>query len=672
VLFLAVGLAAGCPLDIGEDYRAAARGAAGEALVVVDYNLRSYVPTPVPGEAPLTSVTSRKDMDVTAEWQDKSGGGVTGTFEPGGEYRAAITLAAKNGYAFDRAVPFAYSVEAVQEPVAGENADPLRRSVVAVYRPARAPEPVEDTDLTGLLRAPAAGGIPTADFVGIGYTGRVLSWAQRSGGNWVAMEGAVFQPVTAYRALVSLEAMYGKTFKGSKPFTHTHAASLDVEEDSGGMAKLRLEFEPTQPSYVSSYTLSDYVPPPVAGQYPVRALVLTELTVTAAWQERLPGGNWQTFSSGVFKAEGEYQAVINLAAGNGYMFDPDREFKYPEGVEDQSETPKGAPYRRTVTADYTPFMLRINADTFADALGEIEMEKVLGAEALYVKLPAGMETVTAAGNFVPLYSTRNLIIDGGGRVLSGTGAIFTVEDGVTVTLRNMTLTGAAGTALVTVSGGALVLEHVNIQGNTNTGVYVMGGSFTMNSGEIKDNTTGSGTGVYVNGGSFVMNGGKISGNAGRGVYVNGGSFIMNGGSIASNTNTGVFIEDSGEFFLRGGSITGNTGDGVSVNGSQGTSRFTMSGGSIASNTGGGVFVKGVFIMRGAAVVDMGNVVNLVDNKGITIGGPLTADGTVANIANAGFTGGATLLAGQLAGNYMKFAVGGLSGKIDPDGKYIAP
>jgi fibronectin type 3 domain-containing protein len=146
--------------------------------------------------------------------------------------------------------------------------------------------------------------------------------------------------------------------------------------------------------------------------------------------------------------------------------------------------------------------------------------------------------------------------------LRSNGAMFTVGSGITLTLEeNVTLVGRSSNtaSLVNVeSGGILVMnERAKISGNnaadyiTGGGVYV-GGTFTMNGGEISGNTAYCGGGVHVSSPStFTMNGGEISGNAasylGGGVYVSGPSttFTMNGGEISGNTASycggGVYV-----------------------------------------------------------------------------------------------------------------------------------
>ena len=134
------------------------------------------------------------------------------------------------------------------------------------------------------------------------------------------------------------------------------------------------------------------------------------------------------------------------------------------------------------------------------------------------------------------------------------------------------------------------------------GVYVyQNGSFNMKGGEIRNNqaangSSGEGGGVYVYGGTFTMDGGTISGNTaienGGGVYVNKDSFTMGDGTISGNTANaaggGVYMY-SGSFTMTGGSITGNgagrNGNGVSIESSV---SCQLSGkAKIAENTGNG-------------------------------------------------------------------------------------
>jgi len=212
--------------------------------------------------------------------------------------------------------------------------------------------------------------------------------------------------------------------------------------------------------------------------------------------------------------------------------------------------------------------------------------------------------------------------------LSSSGTMFSVGNGVTLILdNNITLQGRNSNkaSLINVnSGGTLEMNAGSkITGNTvfgsssygGGGVYVGGGTFTMNGGEITGNTSyfsasssdasssSYGGGVYVGGGTFTMNGGEITDNNtssthydntsgfyanaysyGGGVYVGGGTFTMSDGEISGNTASASATcgPNSNSAYAE------SYGGGVCVGG--GT--FTMSGGEISGNTVTASYTKG--------------------------------------------------------------------------------
>ncbi|MHC6202095.1 hypothetical protein ACYULU_02760 [Breznakiellaceae bacterium SP9] len=168
--------------------------------------------------------------------------------------------------------------------------------------------------------------------------------------------------------------------------------------------------------------------------------------------------------------------------------------------------------------------------------------------------------------------------------LVGQGSLFTVQNGVTLVLENITLKGIKDNAKALVmveKGGTLLLnDGGSISGNSSVyggGVY-SSGTFAMSGGSISGNSSGEGGGVYSSG-TFAMSGGTISGNSsgsGGGVYISSSILTMSGGSISGNSS-------------------GN-GGGVSI--ASGT--LTMSGGIIGGNGagyGGGVYIGGGGIIK---------------------------------------------------------------------------
>jgi len=166
------------------------------------------------------------------------------------------------------------------------------------------------------------------------------------------------------------------------------------------------------------------------------------------------------------------------------------------------------------------------------------------------------------------------------------------------------------------------------------GVYITGGSFTMNGGTITgcQTTDGQGGAVFVAGtaagstGTFTINFGSIGSTAlvyesewnkaknGAGIYVGSyGTAQLYGGSIfknvASGSGGGVFIADSGTAIINGttigdsystdyGNSSGENGGGVYVQATNSVSYGTLSmtngliGFNTATGSGGGVYLEG--------------------------------------------------------------------------------
>ena len=175
--------------------------------------------------------------------------------------------------------------------------------------------------------------------------------------------------------------------------------------------------------------------------------------------------------------------------------------------------------------------------------------------------------------------------------LSSNGAMFTVNSGVTLILDdNITLQGRSSNTspLVSVSSGGTLTMNTGstITGNTASassggGVYVVGGNFTMNGGEISGNTASSyGGGVVVAVGTFTMNDGTVYGSdvnpplantAASGavlyVYSNATAKYGNGSNILPHT-------DGNNFFTNNTIYSNSIDDGAAVSAPTGTSSVT--------------------------------------------------------------------------------------------------
>jgi len=215
--------------------------------------------------------------------------------------------------------------------------------------------------------------------------------------------------------------------------------------------------------------------------------------------------------------------------------------------------------------------------------------------------------------------------------LNTTGSMFTVESGVTLILDgNLELQGRSDNVVPLIcvnSGGNLVLDvGTKITGNATygytstslgSGVYVSGGTLTINGGEISSNYSWwGGGGVSISDGTVTMNNGILSNNkasSGGGVSLVKGTFTMNGGEISDNYGDwgGGIAITLGTFNMNKGKISGNSGEkGAGVFISNGI--FNMADGKISNNTvngsrgspccGSGLYVSnGIFNMNGGTI-----------------------------------------------------------------------
>ena len=290
------------------------------------------------------------------------------------------------------------------------------------------------------------------------------------------------------------------------------------------------------------------------------------------------------------------------------------------------------------------------------------------------------------GNFV----LENGIISNNGAVGNG-GGVFLTGDDCTYELKKGDITGnSAG------NGGGVYLENGlfklgtsgnltdgNISGNTarsGGGVYIGSSNvstvagetpaeptegFIMYGGTITGNsTTEDGGGIYLNGGSFLMDNGNISNNSsstdGGGVCIaNNGNFTMNNGDITENGKiSGKLTVNGGGVYLDGGTLTVNDGN-ISKNGATASGggvyisngNVRMQTGKILSNEcgayGGGIYVYNPLSEEAKTVSVTGG--SLLNNTakyggGICVNGPIILTiGNVEIAENAATNGGGVCL-----------------------------
>jgi hypothetical protein len=290
------------------------------------------------------------------------------------------------------------------------------------------------------------------------------------------------------------------------------------------------------------------------------------------------------------------------------------------GEDEPDEPDNGGDGKEEFTWTAAASFFRNAAESWDSAIDVIGAAKQAVRSSVAVVLSPGTEMVsfiedadigTTGLVLTAADSPAIVVIDGGNRAItltsSGTDPVITVGTGVTLTLRNITLTGNTdnNAPLIKVNGGRLVLEDgARITGNTSNrdggGVLVYGGSFEMSGGTIFDNTSDYGGGVLVTGGSFKMSGGTISDNTsvhGGGVYVYGSaSFEMSGnavvsGNVAGSSGGGVMLVGDGRFNMTGGVIYGSGSEMANI-ASVGAAVYVENGGVSDVNTTDDTVING--------------------------------------------------------------------------------
>lgn len=205
-------------------------------------------------------------------------------------------------------------------------------------------------------------------------------------------------------------------------------------------------------------------------------------------------------------------------------------------------------------------------------------------------------------------------------------------------------------------------------------MLMKGGEISGNTASLENSTPGV---AVSNGASFEMEDGTIANNngwRGGGVLVGtttdtpysgeetAARFTMNGGEISNNTVTqklensgggGVLVQNNAEFIMNNGIITGNTAKGKGMGGGVATSnqemdgggRFTMNGGTISNNSaacGGGVYsysqntvtLRGGYILSNRAGNNGGGVYVSTAPYNITLENALVT-GNTASVMGGG-------------------------------------
>ncbi|MDR2629476.1 MAG: hypothetical protein LBC60_00980, partial [Spirochaetaceae bacterium] len=176
----------------------------------------------------------------------------------------------------------------------------------------------------------------------------------------------------------------------------------------------RIKRNTSNPFVIGTYDLQVYVPVPVAGSEPVTVLHRGDLDVQVTWKDA--ADNDLTGSLDSFQVGEVYRADITINTKKGWLFDPARNFQYPEG---------------SVSIQPGP-----NADTLVRSLATVtylatEAPKMVDQVDLSLYIPVPVLEATPVGSFWAEQYTGTVKWSGGPETepldLFQGGVIYTAE-----------------------------------------------------------------------------------------------------------------------------------------------------------------------------------------------------------------------------------------------------
>jgi sugar lactone lactonase YvrE len=438
------------------------------AAVVSDLNLTAKVAAPARGGIP-TAYFAAPQYTGNVSWkQTDNNTALSGVVAADTAYTATVTLSAASGYTLDGLAANAFTHAGASGIV--YNADTAAVTIAFQATTKVAAAAVDDLDLSYRVPRPVTDGTPAAYFSAPQYTGNV-SW-KRTDNN--TLHSGVFAADTGYTATVTLTAASGYTFDGvaANAFAHGGKSSIANAANAGTVVIVFPATDPLPATIIPTpVNLTAYVPAPVTGATPSTSFNAGTYTGNVTW----------TTTAGVavtlFEADTVYRAAVTLYPAAGYAF-PASVPATHGGSSGAVSDFTGNPRQGTINFPQTGVLVFFNgpfsgspADSYDSVIDQIRAAKTAGHDSLYLMLTPRVETATlgagtdlGAGGLVLTTSNSpaNVAIDGGRRTveLSAGSPLITVGDGITLTLRNITLKGygAPDSLVIVESGGRLIRE----------------------------------------------------------------------------------------------------------------------------------------------------------------------------------------------------------------------
>ncbi|MFP3090415.1 hypothetical protein LQZ21_08825 [Treponema sp. TIM-1] len=569
--------------------------------VIDDFNLTSYIAKPVSGATPIMSFAGVQYTGIV-NWKNTDTQEVlTGPFQPGTAYTAALTLSPGFGYTFTGVGSNVFihtGAETVTNPAGIGSV-----TVTVTFPPsagAGSPIIVYDTILTARLPKPVNGVTPVTGITGPQYSGTV-AWSPAH---------STFQLGTAYTAVITLNAAPGYTFTGIGQDVFSHNDAPGTITNPPGSGTVTITFPSARPP---STSVMSFGPPD------------EENSALALLKER------SALSS---------QVAIALSAGSENV-------DYSVTLLPYDTSPATVVidgHGRTLNKTSPGTLITVGGGVTL-TLQNINLQGYSANNAPLVKVLSGGKLILGAGAVLSGNKTNSEA--GGIWVNNGT---LTMNSGAVI--KGMEARRAGG-ALIS-NNGRFIMSGGTIggpnPGDGNTvpdgdysvpppsfltdqfggGVLVDNGFFDMYGGTIQANKAnaeyGGGGVAVIDYGTFTHHGGTITGNiagkshSGGGVYaysyggsnvditrvtIKGAAVIAGNRALAENSGGGVGCIQNIRLIIEGGTITGNIA-GDPVSGGEASSGggvyylgddFTMYGGIVKENivwgdsSGGGIYIQ---------------------------------------------------------------------------------
>jgi hypothetical protein len=216
---------------------------------------------------------------------------------------------------------------------------------------------ITDYELQNYVPIPKTGERPVS-VVNQGNLDIMVVWKD-SAGTEISLPFDEFRSDTVYQAEIKLSAKDGYGFYPSTPFAYPDGKVSFQYDDLGEPSRIiRVIYNNSDDAdftFITDYNLQRYVPIPLAGEKPVRAVTnRLDLTVEASWKVEDPPnpGTFVDIPAGdsyTFALDAVYQANIQLTAKPGYRFSSAMNFEYPAGVVSIQPGPDSDPAERVLT-----------------------------------------------------------------------------------------------------------------------------------------------------------------------------------------------------------------------------------------------------------------------------------------------------------------------------------